>query len=59
MEFSEVQKINGNQVSVCLPKSATKLQEYIYLNNLAYTCSGTCTDTNTVNLSYSTSQTYY
>jgi hypothetical protein len=56
--YSVVQTQSGSQLSVCLPMSASKTNEYIYLTP-TFTCSGTCSTPNTVSLSYSTSQTYY
>ena len=45
-------------MTVCLPQTATKTNEYLY-STLTYTCSGTCSTSNTLTLSYTTSQTYY
>ena len=56
--YSVIQTQNGNQMTVCLPVIATKLNEYTY-STPTYTCSGSCTLVNIVTISYSTSQTYY
>lgn len=56
--YSNIQSQNNNQMSVCLPVTATKLNEYYY-NEPTYTCSGACGTSNTVSISYQTSQTYY
>ena len=45
-------------MTVCLPMTATKTNEYIF-STPTFTCSGSCATSNTVSVSYSTSQTYY
>lgn len=56
--YSSIQIQNNNQMTVCLPVSASKTTEHIY-STPTYTCSGTCSTPNTVSITYSTSQTYY
>jgi len=56
--YSSIQVQNNNQMTVCLPISATKTTEHVYPTP-SYTCSGTCLTVNTVSISYSTSQTYF
>ena len=56
--YSQIQTQNNVQMTVCLPQTATKTNEYLY-STLTYTCSGTCSTSNTLTLSYTTSQTYY
>ena len=45
-------------MTVCLPLSATKSQEFVYMKGIAITC-GTCTAASTQTLSYSTAEAYY
>lgn len=51
---------NGNQLPVCLPYSATKTQEFIYIKYENYSCSSSsCSQASTSSITYSTSQAYY